>query len=128
MTNPCSPKCQASGYEPVVAHDGREALARLAQERPAAVILDAMRPVHGGMEVLRRVRASDSGRDVPIIIMSARRCEQDIVQALQAGASDYIDKPFLPEELFVRLQRLLGARHPMRHHICPRVLRDIKGI
>ncbi len=103
-------RLRARGYEPVIAHDGREALARFAEERPAAIVLDAMMPVHDGMEVLRRVRASDAGRDVPIIVLSARRGEQDIVQALQAGASDYIVKPFLPEELIVRMQRLLGAR------------------
>lgn len=103
-------RLRARGYEPVIAHDGREALARFAEERPAAIVLDAMMPVHDGMEVLRRIRASEAGRDVPIIVLSARRGEQDIVQALQAGASDYIVKPFLPEELIVRMQRLLGAR------------------
>lgn len=121
-------RLRARGYEPVIAHGGWEALARFAEERPAAIALDSMMPVRDGMEGLRRVRASGSGRDVPIIILSARRGEQDIVQALQAGASDYIDKPFLPEELFVRLQRLLGAGHPMRHPICPRFLRETKGI
>lgn len=110
LTEMLSFRLRARGYEPVIAHDGREALARFAEERPAAIVLDAMMPVHDGMEVLRRVRASEAGRDVPIIVLSARRGEQDIVQALQAGASDYIVKPFLPEELIVRMQRLLGAR------------------
>lgn len=54
--------------------------------------------------------AADTARDVPVIILSARRAEEDIVRALEMGASDYIVKPFLPEELLVRLKRLLDAR------------------
>lgn len=69
-----------------------------------------MMPVHDGMEVLRRIRASETGGDVPVIILSARRNEEDIVRALEMGASDYMVKPFLPEELLVRLKRLLDAR------------------
>jgi len=103
-------RLRARGYQAVIAHDGREALARFEDARPAAVVLDAMMPVHDGMEVLRRIRASEAGGDVPIIVLSARRGEKDIVQALQAGASDYIVKPFLPEELMARLQRLLDGR------------------
>lgn len=103
-------RLQAKGYATVVAHDGRQALALFEQEVPSAVVLDAMMPVHDGMEVLRRIRASATHGDVPIIILSARRGEDDIVRALQAGASDYMVKPFLPEELMVRLERLLAGR------------------
>ena len=97
-------------YQPVTAADGREALARLEDSSPDAVVLDAMMPVHDGMEVLRRIRASEMAGDVPVIILSARRNEEDIVRALEMGASDYMVKPFLPEELLVRLKRLLDAR------------------
>lgn len=103
-------RLRAKGFETVIAHDGREALAKFEEVRPAAVVLDAMMPVHDGMEVLRRIRASDGGSSVPVIMLSARRKEDDIVRALDAGASDYIVKPFMPEELLVRLQRLLAAR------------------
>jgi DNA-binding response OmpR family regulator len=103
-------RLRAKGYETVIAHDGREALARFEELNPAAVVLDAMMPVHDGMEVLRRIRASETAGDVPVIILSARRNEEDIVRALEMGASDYIVKPFLPEELLVRLKRLLDAR------------------
>lgn len=103
-------RLQSKGYETVVAHDGRKALALFKERAPAAVVLDAMMPVHDGMEVLRRIRADEEQGDVPVIILSARRGEDDIVRALQAGANDYIVKPFLPEELTVRLQRLLAAR------------------
>jgi DNA-binding response OmpR family regulator len=103
-------RLKSKGYETVIAHDGREALARFAEEPPAAVVLDAMMPVYDGMEVLRRIRASETAGDVPVIILSARRNEEDIVRALEMGASDYMVKPFLPEELLVRLKRLLDAR------------------
>lgn len=103
-------RLRAKGFETVIAHDGREALAKFEEVRPAAVVLDVMMPVHDGMEVLRRIRASDGGSSVPVIMLSARSKEDDIVRALDAGASDYIVKPFMPEELLVRLQRLLAAR------------------
>jgi DNA-binding response OmpR family regulator len=103
-------RLRSKGYETVVAFDGREALARFSEEPPAAVVLDAMMPVYDGMEVLRQIRASETAGDVPVIILSARRNEEDIVRALEMGASDYMVKPFLPEELLVRLKRLLDAR------------------
>ena len=103
-------RLRAKGYETIIAHDGREALDKFRAEQPCAVVLDAMMPVYDGMEVLRRIRQEDHNADVPIIVLSARRNEEDIVRALEAGASDYIVKPFLPEELMVRLQRLLATR------------------
>lgn len=101
---------RSMGFETIIAHDGREALAKFAEAAPSAVVLDAMMPVHDGMEVLRRIRAMKPRGDVPIIMLSARRNEDDIVRALEAGANDYIVKPFLPEELVARLRRLLTGR------------------
>lgn len=103
-------RLRAKGYGTTVASDGREALEKFASERPSAVVLDAMMPVHDGMEVLRRIRMDEQNGDVPVIMLSARRGEEDILRALEAGASDYIVKPFLPEELMVRLQRFLAGR------------------
>lgn len=100
----------ARGYTTVIAHDGREALAKLDEARPHAVVLDAMMPVHDGFEVLRRMRASEQHANVPVIMLTARRGEADVVGALELGADDYLIKPFLPEELLIRLGRLLGGR------------------
>lgn len=100
----------ARGYETVVAHDGREALAMLDEARPQAVVLDMMMPVHDGLEVLRRMRANDSYSSIPVIMLTARRGEEDVIGALELGADDYLVKPFLPEELLVRLARLLAGR------------------
>jgi len=97
----------ARSYKAVVAHDGREALARLEDSAPDAVVLDAMMPIHDGFEVLRRMRASDAHARTPVIMLTARRGEHDIVGALELGANDYLIKPFMPEELLARLARLL---------------------
>lgn len=96
------------GYRVTVAADGREALERLAEERPDAVLLDAMMPVHDGYEVLRRIRADERLAGLPVVMLTARKQEEDIVGALELGASDFVVKPFLPEELMSRLARLLA--------------------
>ena len=96
-------------FQTVLASDGREALLRLDDSAPDAVVLDMMMPVHDGLEVLRRMRASQRHADTPVIMLTARRSEKDIVGALELGANDYLVKPFMPEELLARLSRLLKA-------------------
>ena len=98
------------GFETVLASDGREALERLEDRAPDAVVLDLMMPVHDGLDVLRRIRASDTHGDTPVVMLTARRAEQDIVGALELGANDYLVKPFMPEELLARLSRLLNVK------------------
>ena len=97
------------GYEVVIARDGSEALRRIEEGRPDAIVLDAMMPVMDGYEVLRRLRENPASADIPVIMLTARRQERDIVGALELGANDYIVKPFIPEELVARLGRLLGG-------------------
>ncbi len=97
------------GYEIIIARDGSEALARLAEATPDAIILDAMMPVVDGYEVLRRIRETEALAAIPVIMLTARKQERDILEALELGANDYIVKPFIPEELVARLSRLLEA-------------------
>ena len=97
----------ARGYDVAVATDGGEAMRRIADDAPDAVVLDAMMPVLDGYEVLRRIRETPETARIPVIMLTARRGEQDVLTALQLGASDYIVKPFIPEELVARLRRLL---------------------
>lgn len=87
--------------------DGAEAWERIQSDRPNLVILDGMLPGLDGLEVLRRIREDPVLGDTPVIMLTARRREQDIVDALQIGASDYLVKPFMPEELMARVERLL---------------------
>jgi len=96
------------GYQTAVARDGGEALALLAKRPPDAVILESMLAVHDGHEVLRRIREDKRMKDLPVIVLSARKQDRDIVEALELGASDYVTKPFILDELVARLARLIS--------------------
>jgi DNA-binding response OmpR family regulator len=97
----------ARGWTVIVARDGGEALRRLEEATPDAILLDAMMPVIDGYELLRRLRENEATAATPVIMLTARKQEQDIVRALQLGANDYMVKPFIPEELVARLARLV---------------------
>ena len=100
-------KLKARGFDPVVVSDGGEAMAWLAKDLPDAMVLDAMMPVVDGYEVLRRIREDERTVQIPVIMLTARRQEQDVLDALKLGANDYMAKPFSPDELVARLGRLL---------------------
>ena len=96
------------GYETAVARDGGEALTLLAKRVPDAVILESILAVHDGHEVLRCIRENDRLKNLPVIMLSARKQVRDIVEALQLGADDYVTKPFILDEVVARLARLIG--------------------
>ena len=100
-------RLEARGFDVLVARDGGEALTMAERERPDAIVLDAMMPVMNGEQVLRSLRAGEWGRDIPVLMLTARRQERDIVGALELGANEYVVKPFIPEELVARLTRLV---------------------
>jgi DNA-binding response OmpR family regulator len=102
-------RLEARGFEVLVARDGGEAVAVAVADRPDAIVLDAMMPVKNGEQVLRELRASETGASIPVIMLTARRQERDIIGALELGANDYLIKPFIPEELVARLTRLMSA-------------------
>lgn len=105
-------KLKAKGYAVAQAADGDEALGLIARERPGLVVLDAMMPGPDGFEVLRRMKADPDLAGIPVVMLTARKLESDIVGALQAGASDYLVKPFIPDELAMRIARLLPPGRP----------------
>ena len=105
-------RLEAKGFDVTVAGDGREALNSIRLAQPDAVVLDAMMPGIDGLEVLRQLREDAATRDIPVIMLTARKGERDIVDALRLGASDYLGKPFIPDELSARLVRLLTANRP----------------
>lgn len=92
---------QHEGFEVVTAGTGREALAVFEQAGPALVLLDIMLPELSGLEVLRRIRKTS---DVPVILVTARGETYDKVNGLDAGADDYLAKPFEIEELLARMR------------------------
>jgi two-component system response regulator MprA len=93
------------GYEVTQAGDGSEALRLVAVERPDAMVLDLVMAEVGGLEVCRELRAT--GDDLPILVLTARHTVADRVAGLDAGADDYLVKPFALEELLARLRALL---------------------
>lgn len=101
---------QYSGYEVITAEDGLEALAKLSSARPDAVVMDVMMPRLDGLETTRALRSS--GNDVPILILTARDAVGDRVDGLDAGADDYMVKPFSLEELLARLRALTRRSRP----------------
>jgi DNA-binding response OmpR family regulator len=98
------------GYRVLTAEDGEAALARIAEERPHVVLLDVMMPKLDGYELTRRLRANAVTSAIPIILLTARSQEQDVRLGFDAGADDYIRKPFSPDELRARVQVVLGRR------------------
>ncbi|MCV7191577.1 response regulator transcription factor [Mycolicibacterium brumae] len=94
-----------NGYSVSLAEDGQEALEAITAERPDAVVLDVMMPRLDGLEVCRRLRST--GDDLPILVLTARDSVSERVAGLDAGADDYLPKPFALEELLARMRALL---------------------
>ena len=99
-----------NGYQVELASDGQAALASVLAARPDALVLDVMMPRLDGLEVCRRLRSA--GDDLPILVLTARDAVSDRVAGLDAGADDYLPKPFALEELLARLRALLRRRTP----------------
>lgn len=87
--------------------DGRAALEALEGPVPDLILTDLMLPYLDGVELIQRVRERDGWKTVPIVMLTARSGESDIVRAFDNGADDYIVKPFQPDELLARVKRLL---------------------
>ena len=104
-------------YRPVIRHDGHSGLAAVRDEPPDLVILDWMLPGLDGLEVCKRLRRAS---DVPVLMLTARDDVSDRVQGLDAGADDYLVKPFSFQELLARIRALLRRNAPASR---PEVLR-----
>ena len=96
-----------AGYRVSTASNGREAVAAAKQERPALIVLDLMLPGISGYEVLEQLRAIEATKDIAVLMLTARREEQDRIQGLSLGADDYLTKPFSPQELVLRVAAIL---------------------
>jgi two-component system, OmpR family, phosphate regulon response regulator PhoB len=101
-----------SGHEVRRAATGEEALGAVAQTLPDVILLDWMLPDASGPALARRLRAEARTREVPIIMLTARAGDEDKVAGLEAGADDYVTKPFSPRELEARIQAVLRRRTP----------------
>lgn len=96
-----------AGYDVVCAASGEEALVAAKQVRPILVLLDVMLPGMDGLEVCRRLKEDASLKNIPIVMVSARGEEADVVTGLELGADDYVSKPFSPSVLLARVKSVI---------------------
>ncbi len=100
-------RLEGAGHSITVARNGEEALTAARETRPELIVLDSMMPILAGPEVLAELKADPDLRDIPVVILTARSSEADIVAGLKSGAAEYLTKPFIPQELLVRISGLL---------------------
>lgn len=99
---------EREGYRVTLYPDGRKARERFdTHEVPALVVLDVMLPYVNGHQLLEIIRGSPTWKPVPVLMLTAKSGESDVVRALDGGASDYLTKPFVPAELKARVRRLV---------------------
>lgn len=101
-----------AGYHPLPVRDTEGANAVVSEVLPDLIVLDWMLPGTSGLAFLRRLRADSRTREVPVIMLTARAEEQDALDGLEAGADDYMAKPFSPKELVARIKAVLRRRAP----------------
>jgi DNA-binding response OmpR family regulator len=103
-------RLERAGYDVLTATNGEEAADLAASECPDLAVLDIMMPRLDGYGVTRRIREDESTSGIPVILLTARVQEADVARGFEAGADDYIKKPFSPQELRARVQAVLGRR------------------
>jgi DNA-binding response OmpR family regulator len=103
-------RLERAGYAVVTAQDGEQALALAREKRPDLAVLDVMMPRLTGYEVTERLRRDETTSGIPVILLTARAQEADVTRGFEAGADDYVKKPFSPQELRARVQAMLGRR------------------
>ena len=102
-------KLEQMGCTVFRAGDGETALALAEKERPALILLDCLMPVMDGFGVLRRLKESADLKNIPVVMLTVKAKDQDIVTGLDLGAADYMIKPFSPAELMARVRKILRA-------------------
>ncbi len=101
-------KLRKEGYQVTWKENGEEALVAIKEEKPDLILLDVMMPVMDGYEVLRQIKEDENLKSIPVIMLTARAQERDVVKGIDLGAQDYITKPFHPAELLVQVKRILA--------------------
>lgn len=103
---------QHAGHYPIRAYNAEQALSLMSDVLPDLVLLDWMLPGKSGAIFAKELRANERTKQIPIIMLTARSEEQDKVMGLEAGADDYVTKPFSPKELLARIKAVLRRRAP----------------
>ena len=99
---------ERSGHEVMAVGDGAAALSAMAERRPDLAVLDIAMPELDGLEVLRRLRAEEGTRNLPVILLTAQAQAADVERGFATGASAYVRKPFSPRDLATRVDELLA--------------------
>lgn len=97
------------GYQVVTAYDGKEALEKVASEKPDLVVLDVMMPYMDGFEVLQQLRKNPETRDLPVIMLTAKAQDTDVFRGYTSGVDLYLTKPFNPMELVAFVKRIFSS-------------------
>ena len=104
---------QVNGFRTEAVTDGGDVLSRIDEELPDVLILDWMLPTMSGLEICRQIRRKPQSRNLPVVMLTARGAEEDRVRGLDAGADDYVPKPFSVNELIARLRAVLRRVRPI---------------
>lgn len=104
-------KLEAAGHDVTILENGAGALEAARGGGFDLVVLDAMMPIMSGVDVLRSLSAEQP--DLPVLMLTSRKTQADVVAALNAGARDYLTKPFIPDELVARVTAILKAARPV---------------
>jgi len=107
-------KFRMLGFRLLQAEDGQEAIRILRESKPQLAIIDRMMPGLDGLAVLQMMRGEKELRDIPVILLTAKRMNKDVVEGFHLGATDYIVKPFMPDEVVARAMRALGFKETGR--------------
>lgn len=100
-------KLKALGHDVIGATDGGEAMEAATTQKPELILLDVMMPVMDGFQVLKKLKADDDTKEIPVIMLTAKSQERDVVTGLESGAEDYVVKPFSFPELLARINGAL---------------------
>lgn len=113
-------QAELAGYKIVIEYDGLNGLRAVEREKPDVIILDIMLPGLSGLDVCRKLKSNPNTRNIPVIIVSAKSEEIDVVLGLELGADDYVSKPFSTKVLFSRIRAVL--RRGMEPEKQPKVI------
>lgn len=102
-------RLRSSGHETIFAEDGGKALQAVLDEKPDIILLDIMLPVLNGFQVLQKLKLKNETKDIPVIMLTAKVQEKDVVHGLEVGAADYVTKPFSFAELNARINHALKS-------------------
>lgn len=103
-------RLEGAGYTVAVAKDGEQALDDARKLLPDLIVLDSMMPIMAGPEVLAELKADADLKQIPVVMLTARDAEADMLAGLKGGASDYLTKPFISHEFLVRIAALIEGR------------------